>query len=54
MEFETPKEIEDGTRHFTAAEFAALDQIEGVERPELELFEEVDTGGDRRGGDGLR
>ena len=43
MEFETPKEIEDGTRHFTAAEFAALDQIEGVERPELELFEEVDT-----------
>ena len=41
MEFETPKEIEDGTRQFTAAEFAALDQIEGVERPELELFEEV-------------
>jgi DNA recombination protein RmuC len=37
LEFETPKEIEEGTRQFTAAEFAALDEIEGVERPELDL-----------------
>jgi len=37
MEFETPREIEDGTRQFTATEFAALDQIDGVGRPELEI-----------------
>jgi hypothetical protein len=41
MEFETPKEIEEGTRQFTATEFAALEEIEGVERPELELFDEI-------------
>jgi DNA recombination protein RmuC len=38
MEFETPREIEDGTREFTAPEFAALEE---VERPELEFFEPV-------------
>jgi DNA recombination protein RmuC len=39
MEFETPREIEEGTREFTAPELAALDQLDGVERPELELFD---------------
>jgi DNA recombination protein RmuC len=41
MEFETPKEIEDGTRQFTATEFAALEEIEGVERPELDFVVET-------------
>lgn len=36
MEFETPQEIDEGTREFTAPEFAALAD---VERPELEFFE---------------
>lgn len=39
LEFETPREIEEGTREFTAPELAALDQLDGVERPELELFD---------------
>jgi len=43
MEFETPQEIEEGTREFTAPELAALEQLEGVERPEIELFGDVDT-----------
>lgn len=41
MEFETPKEIEDGTRQFTAAEFTALEQLDGVDRPELEFLDDV-------------
>jgi len=41
LEFETPREIEEGTREFTAPEFAALQQLDGVERPELELFDDV-------------
>lgn len=41
IDFETPKEIEDGTRQFTAAEFTALDEIEGVPRPELDFAVEV-------------
>ena len=36
MEFEAPREIEEGTREFTAPEFAALADLE---RPEIELFE---------------
>lgn len=42
MEFETPKEIEDGTRQFTAAEFAALEQLDGVDRPELDFAADTD------------
>lgn len=37
MEFDAPREIEEGTREFTAPEFTALDQLEGVERPELDF-----------------
>ncbi|HUP99580.1 MAG TPA: DNA recombination protein RmuC [Aeromicrobium sp.] len=44
MEFETPKEIEDGTRQFTAAEFAALEELDDVARPELE-FLDIEPGG---------
>lgn len=36
LELESPKEIEEGTRTFTAPEFAALDQLDGVTRPEIE------------------
>ena len=41
MEFETPKEIEEGTREFTAAEFAALEELDDVARPELEFFDDA-------------
>ena len=41
MEFETPKEIEDGTRQFTAAEFSVLEEIDGVQRAELDFAIEV-------------
>jgi DNA recombination protein RmuC len=39
MEFETPVEIEEGTREFTAPEFTVLEQLDGVERPEIEYFD---------------
>ncbi|MFL6089300.1 MAG: DNA recombination protein RmuC [Aeromicrobium sp.] len=41
MEFETPKEIEDGARQFTAPEFTLLDELDDVARPELEFFDDV-------------
>jgi DNA recombination protein RmuC len=41
LEFESPKEIAEGTREFTAAEFSALEQLDDVARPELEFFDGV-------------
>jgi DNA recombination protein RmuC len=41
VELPSPKEIEEGTREFTAAEFSALDELDDVARPELEYFDET-------------
>jgi len=46
IEFESPNELEEGTREFTAAElvtdeFAALDELGDVARPELDFVDGV-------------